>query len=255
MRGWSAGGRGRPRGRTTQRRPGARRRRGRRSVRSPCEEEGAEVHDGERPVAEQLGRDQRVGRPSDVGDEPGRGQDRHDQSATTPASPQPRTPASVSAQVPHAADDAEGDAALSSLPVACSSRLSGTAVRAHTMTTTETGTLIRKPTPSRSVHQGAADEGPDGAGDTAERRPRADGHRPVGLSEARLEDGHAPGVRSAPPTPCRIRVATSTPTLGAMPHSSDATANHAVPMRKIRLLPRRSPSAPASRMNEASPSR
>ena len=39
------------------------------------EEKGSEVHNGERPVAKELGRHQRVGRPSDVRDEPGHGQD------------------------------------------------------------------------------------------------------------------------------------------------------------------------------------
>ena len=39
-----------------------------------------------------------------------------------------------------------------------------------------------------------------------------------------------PGVSSAPPTPCRARAAISTPTVGASPHSSDATANHTMPI-------------------------
>ena len=39
-----------------------------------------------------------------------------------------------------------------------------------------------------------------------------------------------PGVSSAPPTPCRARAAISTSAFGATPHSSDASANHTVPM-------------------------
>ncbi len=39
-----------------------------------------------------------------------------------------------------------------------------------------------------------------------------------------------PGVSSAPPTPCRARAAISTPTVGASPHSSDAAANHTMPI-------------------------
>ena len=42
-----------------------------------------------------------------------------------------------------------------------------------------------------------------------------------------------PGVSSAPPTPCRARAAMSTATFGASPHSSDAIANHTVPILNI----------------------
>ena len=60
-----------------------------------------------------------------------------------------------------------------------------------------------------------------------------------------------PGVSSAPPTPCSTRAATSTPTLGASPHNSDASVNHTAPIRKIRRRPKRSPSDPPIRMSDA----
>jgi len=40
--------------------------------------------------------------------------------------------------------------------------------------------------------------------------------------------------------------------VGAMPHSSDAAANHATPMMKRRRRPKRSPSAPPTRISAAS---
>ena len=113
-----------------------------------------------------------------------------------------------------------------------------------------------RPTPPGPVHQDPADEGADRAGNAPEGRPGPDGDRPVGLSEAGLQDCHASGREERAAHPLEDpRVATSTPMLGANPHTNDAPANHAVPMRKMRRLPRRSPNAPARRMNEASPSR
>ena len=61
-----------------------------------------------------------------------------------------------------------------------------------------------------------------------------------------------PGVSSAPPMPCKARAATSVSMLGAIPHSSDATANQVTPMTKTRRRPNRSPRDPPSRINEAS---
>ena len=177
--------------------------------------------------------------------------------ASTPASPQPRSPASVSAQVPQASPTTlRATPRVSSFPVACSSRLSGTAVRAHTMTTAERGTLIR----NTQRHPGPSTRPPPMKGPIAPATPPSADHKPTATARSDSRKlacrmAMLPGVRSAPPTPCRIRVATSTPMLGATPQSSDALANHATPMRKMRRLPRRSPSAPASRMNEASPSR
>ena len=60
-----------------------------------------------------------------------------------------------------------------------------------------------------------------------------------------------PGVRSAPPIPCSTRAAIGRPMLGATPQSTDATANHVVPMTKMRRRPKRSPSDPPSRISAA----
>ncbi len=64
-----------------------------------------------------------------------------------------------------------------------------------------------------------------------------------------------PGVSSAPPMPCSTRAMISVSGLGARPHSSDATANHVVPITKTRRRPNRSPSDPPSRIRLASESR
>ena len=61
-----------------------------------------------------------------------------------------------------------------------------------------------------------------------------------------------PGVSSAPPTPCTARAPISSAALGATPQTSEATANHTTPARKIRFRPYRSPGAPA---NSSSPAR
>ena len=64
-----------------------------------------------------------------------------------------------------------------------------------------------------------------------------------------------PGVRSAPPTPCRTRAAISILASGATPHSTDAAANQITPITNTRRRPIRSPRAPPSRIREASSSR
>ena len=63
-----------------------------------------------------------------------------------------------------------------------------------------------------------------------------------------------PGTSSAPPMPCSTRAATSSPVVGASPHSSEAAANQTTPTRKTRRRPYRSPSAPPSSTSEASAS-
>jgi hypothetical protein len=50
---------------------------------------------------------------------------------------------------------------------------------------------------------------------------------------------------SAPPVPWRKRAATSVPCDCATPQSSDAKVNSAMPIRKIRRRPTRSPTRPA----------
>ena len=45
------------------------------------------------------------------------------------------------------------------------------------------------------------------------------------------------GVSSAAPTPCSARARMSTVALGAMPHTSEAAANHSTPTMKLRRRP------------------
>ncbi len=61
-----------------------------------------------------------------------------------------------------------------------------------------------------------------------------------------------PGVRSAPPIPCNALAAMSVPAFGAIPHSSEAAANHTTPTTKVLRRPYRSPSEPPSRISPAS---
>ncbi len=61
-----------------------------------------------------------------------------------------------------------------------------------------------------------------------------------------------PGVSSAAPMPCTALAAIRTGASGAMPHSSEATANHTTPKTKTRLRPYLSPSAPANSSRPAS---
>ena len=105
--------------------------------------------------------------------------------------------------------------------------------------------VIRKP-PTNGPSAVATPPSPDQAPMTRPRSPGANDASRI----ARL-----PGVSSAPPTPCSPRAAISSPMLGAIAQISDATANHATPMTKIFLRPKRSDSAPASRMRPARVSR
>jgi hypothetical protein len=69
-------------------------------------------------------------------------------------------------------------------------------------------------------------------------RSRGSGKAPV--SSARLA-----GESAAPPAAWRAREATSTPWLGARPHSAEPRVNTARPIMNQRLRPWRSLSAPA----------
>ncbi len=60
-----------------------------------------------------------------------------------------------------------------------------------------------------------------------------------------------PGVSSAAPTPCNARAAMSTSAFGAMPQSTEATANQTTPTRKTSRRPYRSPRAPATSSSPA----
>ncbi len=62
--------------------------------------------------------------------------------------------------------------------------------------------------------------------------PRLPGEK-LAFIRARL-----PGVRSAPPTPCRARAAMSCRTLGAKPHHMEATVKTTTPAMNTRLRPR-----------------
>jgi hypothetical protein len=73
------------------------------------------------------------------------------------------------------------------------------------------------------------------------RPPRPD-HAPMAAARSSRANeackmARLPGVSSAPPTPCSARAAISTCTLGATPHSSEASANHAVPIMNILRRP------------------
>jgi hypothetical protein len=72
--------------------------------------------------------------------------------------------------------------------------------------------------------------------------PPSPDHAPIALARsARTNDASriasAPGVSSAPPTPCRTRAAISVSTFGEMPQSSDAAANQPMPTMKTRRRP------------------
>jgi hypothetical protein len=75
--------------------------------------------------------------------------------------------------------------------------------------------------------------------------------RSAGRNDASMM-ARLPGVSSAAPTPCRARAAIRNAEPAANPHSSEDSANHVTPVRKIRFRPYRSPSVPA---NSSSPAR
>ena len=174
----------------------------------------------------------------------------------TEPSDQPRSPAVVSAHVADASVTTAIAAPVTSRvrPV-CGSLVSGTA-RAQTSTSAATGTLMRnahrQPGPSTSQ--------PPTNGPIAPNTPLKPDHAPTARERSSRwklawRIARLPGVSSAAPTPCRTRAATSTSMLGAAPHSSEAAANHTVPITKTRRRPYRSPSAPPRRISEASASR
>ena len=122
------------------------------------------------------------------------------------------------------------------------------------MTNAASGMLIRKT--ARHVHSTSH---PPRNGPTAPATPPSPDQAPTAAArsgpwnEAEIR-ARLPGVSSAPPMPCSARAAIRTSTVGARPQASDASANHATPMRKIRLRPKWSPSAPPSRISDASAS-
>src|SRR5580700_746598 len=120
------------------------------------------------------------------------------------------------------------------------------------ITATAIGRLIRK----INRHETAVMRNPPTKGPRAVATPPSPDHAPMtrprssGANDA-SRMARLPGVSKAPPTPCSIRAAMSSPMLGAIAQISDATANHATPMTKIFRRPKRSQSAPARRMSPA----
>ena len=52
-------------------------------------------------------------------------------------------------------------------------------------------------------------------------------------------------IITAAPSPCSARAAISSPSVGAMPHNTDASVNSAIPASSSRRRPTMSPSRPA----------
>ncbi len=147
--------------------------------------------------------------------------------------------ASISAYVTRASDSAPRAAPRTSKrPCAVSSPDSGTWRSAMGTQTSASGTF------SRNTHRqpGPSTSQPPRNGPTAAPMPPNPDHRPTararssGWKEAWMSASD-PGVRSAPPTPCRARAAMRTSAFGAIPHSSEARANHTTPMTKILRRP------------------
>ena len=128
---------------------------------------------------------------------------------------------------------------------------SGMAVAAQELSA-NTGTFNRK----AHRHPGPPTSQPPTNGPTAPASPPSPDQAPTAgarssgrkLAWIRASDA---GVRSAAPTPCSTRAATSTSIVGAAAQPTDATPNQTEPMRNNRRRPKRSPSAPPSRMNDA----
>ena len=177
--------------------------------------------------------------------------------ATTRGSAQPLGPASVSAHVPEARATAARAAPRTSMArPAWGSFVSATAATAHAIATAATGRLIRK----AHRHPGPSTRTPPTKGPMAPATPPRPDQAPTAAARSDCRKlawmiARLPGVSRAPPTPSRNLAAISVPMFGATPHSSDATANQAVPMRKTLRRPNRSPSAPPSRIRDARASR
>lgn len=142
---------------------------------------------------------------------------------------------------------------MSKRPRASGSTLSGTCRAATSTTTAESGTF------SRNTHRqpAASTSQPPANGPTAPATPPRPDQAPTarGRSSAANDAwmiASEPGVSRAPPAPCSARARIKVSMFGAMPHSTDATANQTTPTRKMRRRPNRSPREPPSRMKPAS---
>ena len=122
---------------------------------------------------------------------------------------------------------------VSSLGTGPGALVSGTCRAAMARTTTASGRLMKNT--SRHPADPVPISHPPRKGPIAVATPPSPDHAPIAaMRSSWAKDAcrmaRLPGVSSAPPTPCKARAAIRSPTSGATPHSSDATANHTVPI-------------------------
>ncbi len=105
-------------------------------------------------------------------------------------------------------------------------------------------------------HEATSTSHPPSSGPIAVATPPRPDQAPMARARSSVANdacriARLPGVSSAAPTPCTARAAMRVSTFGAIPHSSEASANQATPTTKTRRRPNRSPSVPLIRMNDA----
>ncbi len=91
-------------------------------------------------------------------------------------------------------------------------------------------------------HDTALTSQPPSSGPSAAPTPVSPDHAPIARARSARRKlpsiiASEPGVKSAPPIPCRKRAATSAPALGAAAHSAEASVNQATPIVKMRRRP------------------
>ena len=126
----------------------------------------------------------------------------------------------------------------SNLPVAWSSRLSGTCDRVAQSAMAIRGTLIRKAARHEIVSTSRPPTtgprmvvAPDAPAQTPNARPCSSPEKLAVISASE------PGTSMAPVAPCRIRKRTSVSIVGARPQSTEVTPNPASPSANIRRRP------------------
>ena len=135
-------------------------------------------------------------------------------------------------------------------------RDSGTNSAAHTIATAATGTLIQK----TDRQPKASTSPPPRIGPSASASPDIEPKTPMARARSAVPVyvfatiATAAGLSMVPPTACSARAATSQPTPGASPHSSDPRPKTARPTWNTRRRPTRSAVDPASTRNAASTS-
>src|SRR3954464_8854368 len=163
-----------------------------------------------------------------------------------PADAQPRSAASTSAPATRPTASARSAAPSRSgrLP-RVSSRLSGTRRRASTIATIPTGRFTQKTQRQPTSTRPPPITGPRAAprAPSADQDPSARARCSCGTT-ASSSDSDA-GTITPAPTACTVLAATSQPTPGARPQSSDPPVNTASPATKARRRPTRSPHRPA----------